>query len=148
MAEEPFGALEKAEIVTEVKAVLDTMVEGMNEHDVDQIMSLYQKGDRLIVVGNGIFSEGWDSLYALVNDFHTDPANESARVSIDEVRIEALSRDLAVLMASGRQTRVDEQGAETSVGYSLTDVLVRAGNTWIIINEHESLGCPVAASEG
>lgn len=145
--EQPLSAAEKAEIEASVKAILDTMVEGMNEHDVDKILSVYQKGDRLLYSGNGTFGEGWDSLYALANESHSDPANASTRWSIDEVRIEIFSRDLAVLTAYGERTRSDEEGTETSQGYSLTDVLIREGGQWIIISEHESLECPALTSE-
>jgi uncharacterized protein (TIGR02246 family) len=145
--EQPLSATEKAEIEASVKAVLDTMVEGMEEHDVDKILSHYQKGDRLLYSGNGTFAEGWDSLYALAKESHSDPANALIEWSMDEVRIEILGRDLAILTASGERTRTDEEGIETTQGYSLTDVLIREDGQWIIINEHESLECPTPASE-
>jgi len=141
-AEQPLTATEKTEIEAAVMAVLDIMVEGMNEHDVDKILSVYQKSDHLLYSGEGNLVVGWDDLYAMANDSHSDPANASARHSIDNVTVDVLNRDLALLTASGYLTRTDEEGTETSRGYSLTDVLTREDGKWLVINEHESLECP------
>ena len=141
-ADQPLTATEKTEIETAVKAVLDTMVEGMNEHDVDKILSIYQKSDHLLYSGNGLLIVGWDDNYAGTNEFHSDPANAGRSHSIDDVTIDVVNRDLALLTASGYVTLTDDEGTETSRGYSLTDVLVLEDGKWVIINEHESLECP------
>ena len=138
-AETPLTDAEKGEITAAVRAVFDTMVQGMNEHDVDMILGCYWKSDQLRFAGDGELISGWDALYESASTGHADPAIQEWSHSIDEVLIDVLSRDIALVTARGVVNLVDEEGNKSQLGYTVTDVFQRQESGWIIINEHESV---------
>jgi hypothetical protein len=141
-AEPPFTDAEKDEIKVAVRSVFDTMVQGMTEHDADKIFTCYLKSDQLRYAGDGNLVSGWDDNYEMASTGHADPAIQEWSWSIDEVLIDVLTRDFAVVTARGKRNEVDEEGNESQRGYTVTDVFQRQESGWIIINEHESMADP------
>lgn len=148
--EPPLTDAERTEITVEVRALFDTMFAAVNEHDVDQIMRFLMNSVELHHAGGGMMFSGWQTLYEAVNDWHADPSNEAWSVNMDEVAINVLSRDVAVLTAQGTATNVDQDGNSVTTRYAITQVYVRQPEGWIITNSHESESQPteVPISEG
>jgi ketosteroid isomerase-like protein len=131
---------EKQGIESNIKAVLNTMVDGMNEHNVEKIMGCYDKSDMLRWSGDGLLMIGWDSCYTACKTWHSDPSHSEWSVSIGRVLIDIIGSDVAILTVQGIINLVDDNGQKVKRGYSLTDVFHKKNDKWIIINEHESDG--------
>ncbi|MGD2120219.1 MAG: SgcJ/EcaC family oxidoreductase [Gemmatimonadota bacterium] len=129
-AEEPLTDSERAEIDTAVRAVFQTMVDGMNEDDAEKILSAYARD--ILYTGDGRLQEGWEVFSEDVRTTYAEPPPVPWMHRVEEIRVKVLSRDYAILMASGAS------GPEYQYGYSVTDLFQRTPEGWLVIHEHES----------
>ena len=134
----PLMDAEKSEIEAEVRAIFDTIVEGINEHDVDKILGSFLKSDQVRYAGGGTMFSGWQTLHEGASTWHADPANQASSFTMDEVIVDVLSREIAILTARGTETNMDENGNPVQRGYTVTHVLQHRTAGWVIINLHES----------
>ena len=129
-AEVPMTDSDRAGIETAVRAVFQTMVDGMNEDDPEKILSAYSRD--ILYTGDGSFEEGWDVFSESVRTAYAEPSEVPWMHRIEEIRVKVLSRDYAVVMADG------VSGPEYQYDYSVTDLFQLTPDGWLVIHEHES----------
>ncbi|HEY5646027.1 MAG TPA: nuclear transport factor 2 family protein, partial [Pseudomonadales bacterium] len=95
---------EKSQIEADVRVIFDALIDAVNEHDVDEIMGYILESDELRHAGGGSLFFGWNTLHEAVSNWHADPANQAWSVTMDEVIVEVLSREIAILTARGTAT--------------------------------------------
>ncbi len=132
--EAPLSDTERAEIETAVRAVFQTMVDGMNEDDGEKILSAYSHD--ILYASKGEISEGWDAFSELVRSSYSGPSIEPWHHRVDEIRVRVLSEEFAFLSAWG------SSGPEYEFGYSVTDLFQLTPEGWRVVNEHESDNSP------
>ena len=125
---------DRAEIEAAVRGVFQTMVDGMNEDDVEKILSAYSHD--ILYTGEGKTEEGWDAFDENVRNAYRDPNLEPWHHRVDEIRVKVLSREYAILSAWGAS------GPDYEFAYSVTDLFHLTPDGWLIINEHESDSSP------
>jgi len=133
-AEPVLTEADRAEIEAAVRAVFQTMVDGMNEDDADKILGAYSQD--ILYTGKGETFEGWDAFNANVRNTYADPNLQVWHHRVDEIRVKVLSKDYAFVSAWGTS------GPEYEFGYSVTDLFHRTPDGWLVINEHESDSSP------
>ncbi len=139
---------DKNEIETEVRAVFDRMVEGMNEHDAEKIVSCYLKSDQFHITGDGNMNtdlENWENWIERLTKWHADHQDWS--VTLDKVIIDVLNREIAIVTARGMTSQPNETGKVVRRGYTVTDIFQHQKDGWIITNEHESVSDPKTDGE-
>lgn len=130
-------ASEIDEIKTSVKTVFDTMVDGMNEHDADKIMECYLKDESLRYAVDGELVLGWNAMNERAQAGHDDP-DEYSPVTINDVYVDVLTRDVATVSALGTIEFINADRDTVQILYAITDVFKRMENGWKVVNEHES----------
>lgn len=134
-AQPALSEADRADIEASVTEVFQRMVEGMNEDDVEKILTAYSHD--ILYTGGGETWEGWDAFNENVRTSYSDPNLEAWHHRVDEIRVMALSEDYAFLTAWGAS------GPRYEFGYSVTDLFHRTPEGWLVINEHESdSSCP------
>jgi ketosteroid isomerase-like protein len=132
----------KADPTNGVRAAFDRLVEGIKHVDAEQVMSIYNKSERLLIYNNnGTATNGWDNVNANVTATYEKLSNVT--LDITGLRIEMLGTKAAVLTCKWKQTQ-DNDGVTESASGRMTLVFKLVGKDWKITHRHTSPDKPDA----
>lgn len=125
-----------------VTEAFDRLIEGIRQTDVDKVMSVYDKNDRILFFNySGSATIGWEnmrtnreSLYAKVRDVSLD---------ITGRRVEMLSKTSAYVTCKWKQSQVYDEKLESSTG-RMTLIFKLIGKDWKVVHLHTSPDAPPA----
>jgi uncharacterized protein (TIGR02246 family) len=121
-----------AEIVAEVRAVLDAQVAAWNRGDVRGFMEGYSRRDTLTMISDGTLRRGWQEvLYAYMRNY-PDQASMGA-LSFEDVHVRPLAPEIAVAHGLWRLRRPEDEPLGL---FSL--VFLETEEGWKIIHDHTS----------
>ncbi len=128
-------ALAKAK-EAEVKAAFDRLVEGINQVDVEKVMSVYHKDNRTLFFNyNGTATIGWQNMYDNRKSSYEKRSN--VNLEITGLRVEILSPSSAYVSCKWKQTQEFEGKLEQSTG-RMTLVFKQFGKDWKVLHLHTS----------
>ncbi|MFV0387791.1 MAG: YybH family protein [Pyrinomonadaceae bacterium] len=120
----------------EVKATFDRLIEGINQVDVEKVMSVYNNDDKTLFFNyNGTATIGWKNMYENRKASYADRKNVSLEVT--GLRIEILSPTSAYASCKWKQTQEYKGELEQSSG-RMTLVFKKFGKDWKVIHLHTS----------
>lgn len=125
-----------------VEAAFDRLMDGIRQVDVEKVMGVYDKNDRILFFNySGSATIGWEnmranreSLYSKIKDVTLD---------ITGKRIEMLSKTSAYATCKWRQSQVYDGKLESSTG-RMTLVFKLVGKDWKVVHLHTSPDTPPA----
>lgn len=116
-------------VESEVREAVMSLMEAMNAHDADAVLSHYEQSDELTYVGVSDIRTGWDSFARAITPWYTRHADVTFQYEI--VRVSALGPDAAFAVVSGSSTDVSS--------LVWTQVFARGDDgRWLIVHEHEA----------
>jgi ketosteroid isomerase-like protein len=128
-------ALAKAK-EAEVRAAFDRLVEGINQVDVEKVMSVYHNDDRTLFFNyNGTATIGWQNMYDNRKSSYAKRTNVNLETT--GVRVEILSPTSAYVSCKWKQTQEFEGKLEQSTG-RMTLVFKKFGTDWKVLHLHTS----------
>ena len=120
----------------EVKDAFDQLVEGINQVDVEKVMSVYNKNDKTLFFNyNGSATIGWQSMYDNRKTSYADRKN--VNLEITGLRIEILSPTSAYVSCKWKQTQEFKGELEQSTG-RMTLIFKKLGGSWKVLHLHTS----------
>ncbi len=120
----------------EVKEAFDKLVEGINQVDVEKVMSVYNKDDRTLFFNyNGTATIGWQNMYDNRKTSYASRSNVTLEVT--GVRVEILSPTSAYVSCKWKQTQEFKGQVEQSTG-RMTLIFKKIGGSWKILHLHTS----------
>ena len=125
-----------------VGEAFDRLIEGIKQVDVDKVMSVYDKNDRILFFNySGSATIGWEnmranreSLYAKIKDVTLDVTGR---------RVELLSKTSAYVTCKWKQSQVYDEKLESSTG-RMTLIFKLVGKDWKVVHLHTSPDTPPA----
>jgi ketosteroid isomerase-like protein len=125
-----------------VRAAFDKLVEGIQESDVEKVMSVYQNSpSTLYFNNNGSVTRGYEQDKA--NREARYPKTTDAILTPTNVRVEMLGTGGALLTCQWTQSQSYEGKSETASG-RMTLVFKKIGNAWKIVHLHTSPDNPAS----
>ena len=119
-----------------VREAFDRLIEGIEQSDVEKVMSVYEKSDKILFFNNnGSATIGWDNMKKNRDSSYAKTTN----VNLDTtgVRIEMLGANTAYLTCKWKQSQEYEGKLETASG-RMTIVFKIIGKDWKAIHLHTS----------
>lgn len=137
------AAAAKADPAKGVRDAFDRLIEGIKQVDVDKVMSVYEKSDRVLFFNNnGTATIGWENMkknreasYAKTKDVTLDTTG---------VRVEMLGKTAAYVSCKWKQSQVYDGKLENASG-RMTLVFKLIGKEWKIVHLHTSPDNPPAS---
>ncbi len=128
-------ALSKAK-EKEVKAAFDRLVEGVNQVDVDKVMSVYNKHPKTLFFNyNGSATIGWENMYS--NRKASYEHRKNVNLETTGFRVEILSPTSAYVSCKWKQTQEFKGELEQSTG-RMTLVFKKLKGSWKVLHLHTS----------
>ena len=125
-----------------LRETFDRLVDGIKRVNAGQVMSVYQKSERLLIYNNnGTATNGWDNVNANVTATYEKLSNVT--LDITGLRIEMIGKTAAVLTCKWKQTQ-DNDGKTESASGRMTLVFKLVGKEWKITHRHTSPDKPDA----
>lgn len=125
-----------------VREAFDRLVDGIKRVDAEQVMSVYQKSERLLIYNNnGTATNGWDNVNSNVTSSYAHISNVT--LDITGLRVEMLGKTAAVLTCKWKQTQENDDTSESASG-RMTLVFKLIGKEWKITHRHTSPDKPDA----
>lgn len=119
-----------------VRAAFDRLVKGIEESDVETVMSVYQNSPNTLYFNhNGTVTRGYEQ--DRINREAQYPKVTNAKLNPTNVRVEILGATGALLTCQWTQTREFDGKPETASG-RMTLVFKKIGKDWKIIHLHTS----------
>ncbi|HXO84711.1 MAG TPA: nuclear transport factor 2 family protein [Gemmatimonadales bacterium] len=118
----------------EIGAMLQRSAASWNHGDLAGFMSDYAKDSLTSYRAGPHMQYGWQPLYDRYQRNYFAPGKSRDSLSFDEVRVRALTTDLAYATARFKLSRGDSVVASGP----FTLVLQRQGNSWKILHDHTS----------
>ena len=118
----------------EIGAMLQRSAADWNRGDLDGFMSDYAKDSLTSYRAGAHMQYGWQPLYDRYQQNYFAPGKSRDSLSFDEVRVRALTTDLAYATARFKLSRGDSVVASGP----FTLVLQRQGDRWKILHDHTS----------
>ena len=119
-----------------VHAAFDRLVEGITQVDVDKVMSVYEKSDRLLIFNNnGSATGGWENVKNNVTESYAKLDNVT--LEITGLRIEMIGTTGAYVTCKWKQSQENEGKPETASG-RMTLVFKLIGKDWKVVHRHTS----------
>jgi len=120
----------------DVGEAFDRLLDGIRQVDVEKVMSVYDKNDRILFFNySGSATLGWEnmranreSLYAKIKDVSLDVTGR---------RVEMLSKTSAYVTCKWKQSQVYDGKLESSTG-RMTLVFKLVGKDWKVVHLHTS----------
>jgi ketosteroid isomerase-like protein len=123
-----------------VHDAFDRLVEGITQVDVDKVMSVYEKSNRLLIFNNnGTATQGWDNVRGNVVSSYAKISNVA--LDITGLRIEMLGKTAAYVSCKWKQTQENDGRIENASG-RMTLVFRLIGKDWKIVHRHTSPDLP------
>lgn len=120
----------------EVKATFDKLVEGINQADVEKVMSVYNNDARTLFFNyNGTATIGWQNMYDNRKASYAKRTN--VNLEITGLRVEILSPTSAYVSCKWKQTQDFEGKTEQSTG-RMTLIFKKFGKDWKVLHLHTS----------
>ena len=99
----------------EVKETFERLVEGINQSDVEKVMSVYHKDDKTLFFNyNGTATIGWQNMYDNRKSSYAKRTN--VNLEITGLRVEILSPTSAYVSCKWKQSQEFEGALEQSTG--------------------------------
>lgn len=125
-----------------VESAFDRLLDGIRQVDVDKVMSVYDKNDRILFFNySGSATMGWESmrtnresLYLKVKDVTLDVTGR---------RVEMLSNTSAYVTCKWKQSQIYDEKLENSTG-RMTLIFKLVGKEWKVVHLHTSPDAPPA----
>ena len=125
-----------------VREAFDRLVDGIKQVDVDKVMSVYDKSDRLLIFNNnGTATIGWDSVKANITASYAKVSNVT--LDVTGLRVEMLGKAGAYVTCKWKQSQENDGKVENASG-RMTLVFRLAGKDWKIVHRHTSPDKPDA----
>ena len=118
----------------EITAMLGRSAADWNRGDLDGFMSDYVRDSTVSAVSGGHVQYGWRPLYDRYRADYFTPGKPRDSLVFEEIRVRALTTDLAYATARFRLLRTD---SVVSSG-PFTLVLQKRGDRWMILHDHTS----------
>ena len=119
-----------------VRDTFDRLIEGIKQVDVDKVMGVYEKSDRLLIFNNnGSATIGWDNVKANVTSTYAKVSNVT--LDITGLRVEMLGKTAAYVSCKWKQTQEYEGKLENASG-RMTLGFKLIGKDWKIVHRHTS----------
>ena len=118
----------------EIGAMLQRSAADWNRGDLDGFMSDYAKDSLTSYMAGAHVQYGWQPLYDRYQKNYFAPGKSRDSLSFDELRVRALTVDLALATARFKLSR----GDSTVASGPFTLVLQRQGDRWRILHDHTS----------
>jgi ketosteroid isomerase-like protein len=126
-----------------VRAAFDRLVEGIEQSDVEKVMSVYENSpDILFFNNNGSVTRGWETMKANRQSLYPKTTNVSLEVT--GLRIEMLGRTAAYASCKWKQSQEFEGKLESASG-RMTLVFKLIGKEWKVVHVHTSPDNPAPA---
>ena len=125
-----------------VREAFDKLVEGIKQVDVDKVMSVYDKSDRILFFNNnGTATIGWETMKKNRESSYAKTTNVT--LDITGIRIEMLGTNAAYLTCKWKQSQEYNGKLETASG-RMTLVFKLINKQWKAIHLHTSPDNPDA----
>ncbi len=132
----------KVDYTKDVRAVFDTLIEGIRQSDVEKVMSVYENSDRtLFFNNNGTATIGWENMRSNRERLYSKTTNVTLETT--GVRVEILSPTSAYVSCKWKQTQ-DFEGRPESAAGRMTLVFKKIGKDWKVVHLHTSPDTPDA----
>jgi len=118
----------------EIGAMLQRSAADWNRGDLDGFMSDYARDSLTSYMAGAHVQYGWQPLYARYQKNYFAPGKSRDSLSFDELRVRALTPDLAYATARFKLSRGDSVVASGP----FTLVLQKRGERWQILHDHTS----------
>ncbi len=136
------AAAGKADPAAGVRDAFDRLIEGVKQVDADKVMSVYDKGPKLLIFNNnGTATSGWDNVKANVTAAYAKTKNVT--IDITGLRVEMLGPKTAYVTCKWKQTQEFDEKLEDSSG-RMTLVFKLVNKNWKIVHRHTSPDKPDA----
>ncbi|CAN5363493.1 hypothetical protein BH18ACI2_BH18ACI2_22610 [soil metagenome] len=123
-----------------VRGVFETLLDGIREADVEEVMSVYWNSPQLLIFNNnGTVTKSWEQVKA--NRASLYPNVKNVEVEVRDVRVQMNGRDTAIVTALWRQAQDYKGTPETSTG-RMTLVFRLINNGWKVVHTHTSPEAP------
>jgi ketosteroid isomerase-like protein len=130
------AAVAKADPAKDVREVFDRLIEGIKQVDVDKVMGVYEKSDRLLIFNNnGTATIGWENIKANVTSSYAKVTNVT--LDVTGLRVELLGKTAAYVTCKWKQTQENDGKLESASG-RMTLVFKLIGKEWKIVHRHTS----------
>ena len=140
-----FGQKAGAQKVDPTRGVHDAferLIEGIKQVDVDKVMSVYEKSDRLLIFNNnGTATIGWQNVKANITASYATVKNVT--IDVTGLRVEMLGPKAAYVTCKWKQTQENSGKLEDSSG-RMTLVFKLIGKDWKAVHRHTSPDKPDA----
>jgi ketosteroid isomerase-like protein len=132
----------KADPAKGVREAFDRLVDGIKQVDVDKVMSVYDKSERLLIFNNnGTATIGWDSVKANITASYSKVSNVT--LDITGLRVEMLGKAGAYVTCKWKQSQENDGKVENASG-RMTLVFRLTAKDWKIVHRHTSPDRPDA----
>lgn len=136
------AAVGKVDPTKGVHDSFDRLIEGIKQVDVDKVMSVYDKNDRLLIFNNnGSATNGWDNVKSNVQATYAKLTNVT--LDITGLRIEMLGKTAAYVTCKWKQSQENDGKLENASG-RMTLVFKIVGKDWKIVHRQTSPEKPTA----
>ena len=136
------AAAGKVDPAVGVREAFDRLIEGVKQVDADKVMSVYDKGPKLLIFNNnGTTTSGWDNVKANVTATYAKTKNVT--IDITGLHVEMLGPKAAYVTCKWKQTQEYNGKLEDSSG-RMTLVFKLVGKGWKITHRHTSPDKPDA----
>ncbi len=136
------AAAGKADQSAGVREAFDRLIEGIKQVDADKVMSVYDKGPKLLIFNNnGTATSGWDNVKANVTAAYANTKNVT--IDITGLRVEMLGPKAAYVTCKWKQTQEYKEKLEDSSG-RMTLIFKLINKNWKIVHRHTSPDKPDA----
>lgn len=125
---------ERESIKTEIKQITNSTIESGNRKDVVELYSNFS--DKTTGVHSGAIMESWEQHKQQGADFFA--SLKEIEYKIDNMTVDVLSRDAAVLYGRYAMTATDTAGTPINAKPALTYVFTKENGKWKIIHFHVS----------
>lgn len=130
------AAAAKADPSKGVRDAFDRLIEGIKQVDVDKVMSVYEKGDRVLFFNNnGSATLGWENMKS--NRESSYAKTKDVTLDITGLRVEMLGKTAAYVSCKWKQSQVFDGKLENASG-RMTLVFRLIGKDWKVVHLHTS----------
>ncbi|CAN5245208.1 hypothetical protein BH10ACI1_BH10ACI1_14990 [soil metagenome] len=137
-----FGQRTKVDPTKGVRDAFERLIEGIKQVDVDKVMSVYDKSDRILFFNNnGTATIGWETMKK--NRESSDAKTTNGSLEITGLRVEMLGRDSAYVTCKWKQSQEYNGKLETASG-RMTLIFKLIKKEWKAIHLHTSPDNPDA----
>lgn len=130
----------KPDATAPIKAVFETLVEGIRKADAAKVMSVYNdSADTLFFNNNGTVTLGWEQMKSNRESAYAKVSNVTLETS--GVRVKMLGSSAAYLTCKWKQTQETSGKLESASG-RMTLIFKMINKEWKVVHAHTSPDAP------